>query len=110
MIINLVPVRHDQPLALSVKGDVLTLNGEAFDFRALGEGALLPVEAIAAPWFMGDVRRIEGRLHLTLMLPHGVHAPQATRFPEALEVTEDGPVALPPYETPMSEERRRDEH
>lgn len=110
MIINLVPVRHDQPLILSVKGDILTLNGEDFDFSTLAEGALLPRAAITSPWFHGDVRRIEGRLHLTLMLSHGMHAPISTRFPEALEVLEDGPVTLPPYQTPASEEAFGNEH
>ena len=110
MIINLVPVRHDQRLALSLKGDAMTLNGEVFDFGALAEGALLPAEAIESHWFMGDVRRVEGQLHVSLMLPHGANAPVAARFPEPLEVTHDGPVALPAYEVLHDEQERLDEH
>ena len=42
--------------------------------------------------------RAGGVLHLTLILPHGADAPLETRFPAALTLTGDGPVALPPYE------------
>ena len=110
MIINLVPIRHDEPLTLAVKGDALTLNGQTFDFTPLAEGASLPSTAIASSWFHGDVRRIEGRLHLTLMLPHGARAPLATRFPQPIQVEADGLLALPRYELPECEEPSSDEH
>lgn len=95
MHITLSPVRMDETLAASRAGDVLTLNGEAFDFAQLPEGGTLPAEAIASDWIVGPVSRIDGDLHLTLRLPHGPNPSQAVAFPEPIHVTEDGPIALP---------------
>jgi hypothetical protein len=97
------PLRHDTPLRLHRVGDVLTLNGEAFDFAPLPEGALLPAEAIESEWFAGPVERVDGELQVLLFLPHGPCAPEATRFPVPLTVTEDGPVPLPPHDLPETE-------
>ena len=98
MQITLTPQRRDDTLTLTRSGDVLTINGEAFDFTAIPEGGTLPRDAVACDWLASDVTRTEGVLHLTLILPHGVDAPQATLFPAALTLTGDGPVALPAYE------------
>lgn len=95
MKISLSPTRSEHPLALSRSGDVVTLNGEAFDFSSLPEGATLPREAIGSEWFSGPVERINGELHMTLRLPHGPNPPQHVAFPEPIIVTEDGPVTLP---------------
>ena len=96
MHITFSPMRHDARLALARKGDALVVNGEVFDFAPLPEGASLPASAVASPWFAGPVTRIGGVLHLALILPHGVSAPEATRFPAPLVVRKDGPIALPP--------------
>jgi len=98
MQITLTPQRRDDTLTLTRSGDVLTINGEAFDFTAIPEGGTLPRDAVACDWLAGDVTRSGGVLHLTLILPHGADAPQETLFPAALTLTGDGPVALPPYE------------
>jgi hypothetical protein len=98
MQITLSPARRDARLDLSRNGDTLTINGEAFDFSPLPEGATLPAEAIASDWFAGPVERVDGELHLTLVLPHGADAPQETLFPAPLTLTGDGPVTLPSYE------------
>lgn len=95
MQIKLSPQRLDGTLIASKAGDVLTLNGEAFDFTQLPEGATLPTEATASDWIVGPVSRINGELHLTLRLPHGPNPSQAVAFPEPIHVTEDGPIALP---------------
>lgn len=95
MHITLSPVRLDETLIASRAGDVLTLNGEAFDFTQLPEGGTLPAEAIASDWIVGPVSRISGELHLTLRLPHGPNPSQAVAFPEPIHVAEDGPIALP---------------
>ncbi|HBW09466.1 MAG: hypothetical protein JL55_18945 [Pseudomonas sp. BICA1-14] len=95
MHITLSPVRLDETLAANRAGDVLTLNGEAFDFGPLPEGGTLPAEAIASDWIIGPVSRIDGELHLTLRLPHGPNPSRAVAFPEPLTVLEDGPVPLP---------------
>lgn len=98
MQITLSPVRRDAPLTLSRVGDTLTINGDVFDFTPLPDGATLPPEAIDSDWFVGPVERVDGVLHLTLTLPHGVNAPQETLFPAPLTLTGNGPVTLPPYE------------
>lgn len=95
MHITLSPVRLDETLTASRAGDVLTLNGVAFDFGPLPEGATLPAEAIDSEWIVGPVSRIDGDLHLTLRLPHGPNPSQAVAFPAPLTVLEDGPIDLP---------------
>jgi hypothetical protein len=98
MIINLSPQRRDDLLAASVAGDVLTLNGEAYDFGPLAEGDMLPRDGHGCDWIVGDVTRTDGQITLTLILPHGANAPEATRFPSPISNPPDGPVALPPYD------------
>lgn len=103
MQIKFTPVRHDDRLFLSVVGDVLTINGQAFDFSGVPEGATLPREAVTCDRLASDVERIGGQITLMLILPHGPHAPQETLFPAPVSVT-DGPVPLPPYEIEPIEE------
>lgn len=97
MKITFSPMRRDDTLTLSKSGDTLTVNGEAFDFSDLPDGARLPCEEVGCDWLASDVERVEGVLRLTLVLPHGPQAPQERLFPAPLTLTEDGPVALPPY-------------
>lgn len=95
MILSLSPLRVDISLSASLNGGILTLNGEAFDFSPLPEGATLPAEAIASDWIAGPVSRIDGELHLTLRLPHGPNPSQAVAFPKPLVVMVDGEIDLP---------------
>lgn len=95
MHITLSPVRLDETLTASCIGDVLTLNGQAFDFGPLPEGGTLPAEAIASDWIVGPVSRIDGELHLTMRLPHGPNPSRAVAFPEPLVVMVDGEIDLP---------------
>lgn len=97
------PQRRDDRLELSVSGDVLTVNGEAFDFAGIPEGATLPRDAVACDWLAGPVERQGGEIWLTLILPHGAKAPSETLAPSPVTVT-DGPVPLPPYEIEPIEE------
>lgn len=80
---------------VSVQGDVITINGEAFDFSQLTKGSTLPADAIDSEYFVGDVKRENGDIELTLLLPIGVNATEAQRFPEPITVTSDGTVTLP---------------
>ena len=98
MKITLTPMRRDDRLTLWRDGDVLTVNGESLDFGPLKEGALLPRDAVDCAWIASDVERRGGEICLALILPHGADAPVQTRHPAPLHLTEDGPVALPPYE------------
>lgn len=100
MIINLCPVRMDEELLANRKGDLLTLNGEVFDFGPLTEGATIPQSAIVSSWFAGPVERIDGELVLTLVLPHGANAPEETRFPQSITMFSDGLMPLPIHDSP----------
>jgi hypothetical protein len=97
MKMNFTPYRAPAPMTVSVAGDVITVNGEAFDLSAIPEGATLPREAVDCDWLASDIERQDGQLRLTLRLPHGPDAPEATRFPQPITITADGPVALPPF-------------
>ncbi|TDJ77234.1 hypothetical protein E2H86_08615 [Pseudomonas putida] len=100
MLINLSPVRMDEELRVACEDETLMLNGETFDFRPLLEGATLPREAIVSQWFAGPVERVNGKVVLTLVLPHGANAPEETRFPQPITVMQDGLIPLPAYEMP----------
>ncbi|HHJ1707488.1 TPA: hypothetical protein ACQGU1_006347, partial [Pseudomonas aeruginosa] len=82
-------------LSLSRTGDVLTVNGQPFDFTPLPEGGELPAEAIGSEWFAGSVVRRAGRIQLTLRFPLAAESSAAARFPEPLLIDTDGPVELP---------------
>lgn len=106
MKISLSPQLRAAPFAMSVTGDVLEIDGLAYDFTPLGEGDVLPREAVNCPWLVSDVARDGGQVTLTLILPHGPNAPAATLFPAPITVAEDGPVSLPPFDiTPEIEEQ-----
>ena len=94
MHIRLSPIRSDTALTLARAGDVLTINGTAYDFTALPEGATLPRDAVACDVLASDVERKGGAVHLTLTLPFGPDAPHETRFPAPIIDPPDGPVTL----------------
>ncbi|MFV3316580.1 hypothetical protein [Pseudomonas sp. NY15374] len=101
MIITLYPTRMDETLFLSRDGDALIVNGEVFDLSPLADGATLPCEAIDSDWFCGPVEKVEGVLTVALRLPYGPNAPEATKFPQPIRVTNhNGQVDLPLYGTP----------
>ncbi|MCG7622290.1 hypothetical protein [Epibacterium sp. Ofav1-8] len=104
MQISFTPMRLDRALSVSRQGDSLTINGETFDFAPLQEGDVLPRAAVACDWLAADVTREGGVIRLTLILPHGPDAPEATRFPQPLSLTGDGPVPLPAYQTTATED------
>lgn len=95
MHITFSPVRSDAPLTISVAGDVLTINGEEFDFSPLLDGELLPNAAVASDFITSDVERLDGKIHLTLLLPHGARAPESVRFMPPLTIT-SGELPLSP--------------
>lgn len=78
MQITHTPQRRDDACDVSVSGDVLTVNGETYDFSPLPEGATLPRAAVDCPWLASDVERIDGEIHLTLIQPHGPQTEDAT--------------------------------
>lgn len=95
MRIKLSPQRRDDTLSMSKLGNVLTLNGEAFDYSRMADGDTLPVSAISSEWFAGDVNMIDGELVLTIILPNPINYSQEQAFPVDLVDVPDGPVVLP---------------
>lgn len=98
MKISLSPQRRDEPLKLERYGDVLIINGVRFDFSPLQENDILPRAAVDCAWIVSDIKRRNGVLELTLILPHGRNAPLNTRFPTAIIDPPDGLVQLPRYD------------
>ena len=95
MKINLSPRRRDDTLTVFKQGDVLTINGTAYDFSQLPDGGTLPADAVDCEYVFGAVNRVDGKLELTLLLPHGANASEAARFPEPIIAPADGEVELP---------------
>lgn len=96
MIIKLSPVRwHVEAPVVVYSKDALTINGQVFDFGPLPDGAILPAAAVDSDWIVGEVERIDGEIHLTLMLPHGPNPSHAVAFPEPIRVIRAGAVKLP---------------
>lgn len=94
MRLILQPQRRDDDLSLSVAGDVLTVNGEEYDFSVIPNGGTLPSDATASD-MIGPVDRIAGEIRAVMVLPHGANPPPEVAFPEAIVVSKDGPIALP---------------
>jgi hypothetical protein len=95
MQISLCPVRCDETLSVIKTGEVLVINGDRIDLSVLPEGASLPAFAIGNSWMVGNVQRVDGALHLTLLLPHGSNPSEATAFPAPLDNPPDGELKLP---------------
>lgn len=97
MKINLTPQRRDDVLVIERKGDSLVLNGHLLDFGPVPEGASLPAEATGCEWVVGEVERVGGILHISILLPHGPDAPESVRFPKPIVDPADGVVELPKW-------------
>lgn len=95
MKITFNPQRRDDTLVVSKQGDTLTINGETLDFSQLPDGATLPKEAVGNLFVVSDVDRIDGELHLSLLLPYGRDASSAAKFPEPIINPADGELELP---------------
>lgn len=95
MKIFLTPKRCDGTLTVEKIGDVLRINNYEYDFSPIPDGSTLPSSAVDCEWISGDVERIDGTLHITLILPHGPDASEEARFPDPIENPGDGEVELP---------------
>lgn len=109
MKISLSPQVRDDALTVNKAGDTLTINGAVYDLSVIPDGATLPASATDCPYLIGDIKRENGALSLTLMLPIGPYAQQGACFPAPIIDPPDGPLVLPEPgfdepETPESEE------
>ncbi|TPK38709.1 hypothetical protein [Mesorhizobium sp. B2-5-3] len=103
MRISFSPQRRDDALVLEKTGDVLTINGEQFNFTGLGDGDTIKAEDVPCEFIVGDVTKADGEVHIVLSLPHGPNPSQAVAFPVDIVVTEDGSVVVPHDEAPVEE-------
>lgn len=95
MYITLTPIIMDASLVVVRSGDVLTINDEGYDFSGLPDGATTPAGTVPCQWIAGPVERIDGVLHLTLLLPHGYYPPSTVAHPDPIIDPPDGPLDLP---------------
>lgn len=96
MHISFSPQRRDETLTLEKSaGDRLRINGDLFNFNPLPDGGTIPEGQVPCEWIVGPVERIDGEIHVTVILPHGPNPSPAVAFPEPITVTEDGPIAIP---------------
>ena len=95
MKITLSPQRRDDTLEVIKSGNTLTINGTAYDFSVIPDGATLPLDAVDCIWLASDVERIDGILHLTLLLPHSATASYDARFPTPIIDPADGILVFP---------------
>ena len=80
---------------MSKQGDALTINGTIYDFSPLPDGATLPDDAVACEYIIGDVKRVDGELRLTLLLPIAWDAPHEACFPAPIINPPDGAIEIP---------------
>lgn len=96
MHISLSPQRRDDTLSLELTApDRVRINGELFNFGPLAEGDLLPEGVIPCRWIVGPVSRVNGEIHLTLVLPHGASPDAHVAFPVPIIDPPLGIVDLP---------------
>ena len=95
MHITLIPQRCDDTLVVSKQGDTLTINDVAYDLSVIPDGATLPASAADCPYLVGDIERIAGVLHLSLLLPTGQDATPAANFPDSIINPPNGLLELP---------------
>lgn len=82
--ITFSPVRMDRDLTVEAVGDVLVLDGVAYDLAGVGEGDCLPAAALAHDLVDGHITRTDGTIRVTVRRPHGDNADEADRFPAPL--------------------------
>jgi hypothetical protein len=95
MHIALSPQRRADSLSVSKQGDTLTINGTVFDFSVIPDGATLPASAVDCDYLTGNIERIAGVLHLSLILPTGPDATEAANFPAPIINPANGVLELP---------------
>ncbi len=93
LTINLNPVRSETETQASWVAPVLTVYNELFDLSLLEDGATATGHPV-----LGNVTRNGDHYECAVLLGHGKNAPEATRFPEPLTITQDGDIELPLFD------------
>lgn len=94
MLISFFPQRRDDALEVHKQGDVLTINGEAFDFTDLPDGGMIAFGDCPCDWLMAPIERVGGELRVTLALPFRI-GNRHVAAPPPLENPPDGQLVLP---------------
>lgn len=105
MKITLFPSFAGEELTATVKGDVITINGEAIDLSGIPEGYMLPGTAVGNPHFVAHipVERINGELHFALIIKVFEGTDISIRSPEKPNVisVKSGNVKFPDVSVPV---------
>lgn len=90
-------LRDDITLAsLSKAGDVLTINGTAYDFSVIPNGQVAYSDAFAGEMVVHASRDFSGELSVTLRLPYAnPNAPASVIFPDPIQNAPDGAIGVP---------------
>lgn len=90
------PTRSDdmELLAVKVKGFVLTINGEVFDFSPLQDGDMLHPDAVDSLYITGDITRTGDDLNIGLLMPYRYTNDESITFPVDVSV-KTGIVKVP---------------
>lgn len=94
--IKFYPARTDtmELLTVSVKGFVLTVNGEVFDFSPLQDGDTLNSFAVDSLYFTDDITRDGADLIVGLLMPYRYTDDKDILYPESVTV-KAGVVKVP---------------
>jgi len=105
MILTLIPqagLPGQAETVLSVAGDVLTVDGVAYDLSPVpegGEGLPSPAPNREHP-FIGAIRRAGGRLHASVIVRLGQTASRDQPVEAWVVTAPDGPVEIPALRMP----------
>ncbi len=94
--ISFSPQYSTAVLSIEKRGGVLIVNGDELDFSDLPDGGDYPAEAIENPMVVGGVKRVDGEVHIAVLLPYSKpNPPRSVAFPDTLTVASDGEITLP---------------
>ncbi|UNM22141.1 hypothetical protein K0P33_12080 [Pseudomonas sp. ArH3a] len=90
MRITLLPVISEKTLKASVSSDVLTVNGEKFDFGPMPDNHTISADAVGCEWISINqpISKVDRVISLTMKLPCSWETPDEVRSPEEVAVLE----------------------
>ena len=97
MKITARPQIRDSRPRYEVDGEALIIDGDRFDFGPLPDGAILPESALESEWFPEDIKRVDGELHITVIVPFSPYQREVLGQRWVVENPEDGDLPLPEF-------------
>ena len=95
MRISFSPQRSEASLTIRKSGELLIIGDTSIDFSSIPDGATVQDARRFHAMLRGAIERIDGEIHVTVVLPIGPAAPEAVRFPSTVTVIADGAIANP---------------